>query len=161
MTTVRPYESADERQFRGIALQNYAEQLPDGRSPGPDDPAARAYLEHIMQIHESGKGVILIAERRVGLIGFVCLLWPDGTAVDNRGEGAYAFMSDLFIVPQYRNEGVGSLLTQALERQAREMGASHVALRVAADNTGSRRFYKETGYQEKFVVMSKGFSDRD
>jgi len=55
---------------------------------------------------------------------------------------------------------VGSLLTQMIEERARIMGADYMALRVAADSTGSRGFYAKNQYQEKFIVMSKGLTDQ-
>lgn len=159
MTTVRPYEPRDDQKLRDIAIQNYTEQFQDVRSTDSGDPALQAYLAHIIQIQESGKGVILIAERENRLVGFVCLLGPDVTAAENGSESAYAFMSDLFVIPECRNQGVGSLLTQRLEDQARVMGATNIALRVTAENEGSRHFYIKEQYQEEFVVMSKGLSD--
>jgi len=159
MTTVRQYESRDEQQLRNIATQNYAGQWQEVRTTDPEDPALQTYLEYIIQIQASGKGVILIAEQEKKLIGFVCLLGPDSTTADKKSEGAYAFMSDLFVVPECRNKGLGSLLTQKIEEQARVMGADNVVLRVAADNAGSRSFYLKNQYQEKFVVMSKELSD--
>lgn len=151
MTTVRKYEPRDEKKLRIVAIQNYAEQRQEARSIDPEDPAVLAYLQHIIQIQESGKGVILVAEQKKRLVGFICLLEPDNST---------AFMSDLFVIPEYRNKGVGSLLTQMIEEQARAMGADYVALRVAADSTGSRGFYAKNQYQEKFVVMSKALSDQ-
>jgi len=160
MTTVRNFEPRDEPHLRRIAIQNYAEQLPDTESIDPGDPAVQAYLQHIIQIQESGNGVIVLAEQGKKLIGFVCLLGPGGTAADKKSEDAYAYMSDLFVIPECRGKGVGSLLTKTVEEQARAMGADYVALRIAADNTGSLSFYVKKKYQEKYVVMSKRFSDQ-
>jgi ribosomal protein S18 acetylase RimI-like enzyme len=159
MTTVRLYEAQDEQQLHDIAVQNYIEQFQDARLTDLGDPALQAYLAYIVQIQESGKSTILVAERENRLIGFVCLQAPENTTAENGGESAYAFMSDLFVIPECRHQGVGSLLTRDLEARARVMGATSVALRVAADNEGSRRFYTKERYQEKFVVMSKELSD--
>lgn len=158
MTTVRQYESRDEQQLRVIAFQNYNEQIQEVESTDPDDPAAQAYLEHLIHMQAGGKGIILVAEQDQKLIGFVCLLGPSGPAAGKKSDDAYAFMSDLFVDPDYRNQGVGTQLIEMVEVQARTMGADNVALRVAVDNTGSRNFYTKNRYQEKFVVMSKELS---
>ncbi len=155
MATVRLYESRDEQQLRDIACQNYAEQFQGDRPIEPGAPELEAYLAHIVQVQASGKGIILLAEHENRLIGFACLLAPEKTTAANDAESAYAFMSDLFVVPACRHQGTGSLLTRKLEEQARAMGATSVALRVMADNKGSRHFYMKERYQEKFVVMSK------
>lgn len=155
MTTVRLYEPQDEPQLRDIAYLNYTGQFQDTRPTAADDPAVKAYLSHIVHIQQGGKGIVLVAEQDKKLTGFVCLLKPENGA----GESAYAFMSDLFVVPECRKQGVGSQLTRALEEQARLMGATRVALRVEADNAASRSFYIKAHYQEKFLVMSKELPD--
>jgi len=158
MTTVRPYQPQDEPQLRDIAVQSYAAQFQGSKPSSPDDPALQAYLAHIIQIQEGGKGIILLAEQEDRLIGFVCLLKPDHNAAEEGDESAYVFMSDLFVIPECRHQGVGSQLTGELEEQARAMGATNIVLRVAAENGDARRFYLHEQYQEKFLVMSKMLS---
>jgi len=155
MTTVRSYEPDDEQPLRDIAIQNYTGQFQDSRPADPDNPELEAYLAHLIQTQESGEGIILLAEREHRLIGFVCLLRPGNITAASAGESAYAFVSDLFVVPECRHQGVASQLTRNLEQQARAMGATNIALRVAADNEDARHFYVNEQYQDKFVVMSK------
>ncbi len=145
MTTVRQYESQDEKAFRSIALENYIEQMKESQAVTAETPAVQAYLEHIIGIQAGGKGLVLVAEQENKLVGFGCL----------QLEGEYAFMSDLYVTPGKRGQGAGTLLTEKFEERARSMGASRIALRVDADNAGSRNFYIKKQYQEKFVVMSK------
>jgi len=160
MTEVRLYVPADEQPFRDMAARNYAEQCQDTLPTDREDPAVAAYLSHLVQIQSSGKGIILVAEQDDRLTGFVCLLKPDNSTAGNDAESSYAFMSDLFVVPECRSLGVGSALTRALEEQARLMGAASVALRVSAENPAARDFYATAQYQEKFIVMSKALSGR-
>ncbi|MFQ5643607.1 MAG: GNAT family N-acetyltransferase [Thiogranum sp.] len=157
--TVRQYEPRDEQQLRAVARQNFIDQLQEGSVAGAEDPAERAYLEHVIRIQEGGKGVILVAEQGGELIGFVCLSGPVGNQAEGERQDAYAFMSDLFVVPEYRNRGTGSRLVREIEQHAHAMGAGHVALRIAVGNDVSRRFYEKNRYREKFVVLSKGISE--
>ena len=155
MTNVRCYERGEAQQLRGLAAASYAEQYRTAKIVGSNDPEQQAYVSHILQIQETGKGSVLVAVQDNSLIGFVCLLKPETTTADNGSEDAYAYMSDLYIVPEHRKQGAGSLLIREGEARAREMGATRIALRVAADNEVARRFYGKAEYQEKFVVMSK------
>ena len=155
MTIVRCYETNDTQSLRDLAVQNYAEQYEAVDMGDRDDPAQQAYVSHILQIQKSGKGIVLVAVQDESLIGFVCLLKPEVTTTDNSSESAYAYMSDLYVVPECRKQGAGSLLVRESEARAREMGATRIVLRVAADNEEVRRFYSRAEYQEKFVVMSK------
>jgi len=158
-TTVRQYEPHDEQRLRVIAMQNYVDQLQTGQSTDVEDPSALAYLEHIIRMQENGKGIILLAEQGDQLIGFACLAGPAPAPEDNGQQDAYAFMSDLFVIPVQRNRGTGSLLVREIERQAHAMGAGHVALRVAVENSVSRHFYGKNRYHEKFVVLSKEITE--
>jgi len=155
MTTVRLYDPQDEQQLREIASLNYTEQFQDIMPTDQNNPELLAYLAHMIQTQDSGKGIILLAEQKKRLTGFVCLLRPDNNPTENGCESAYAFMSDLFVIPECRHQGVGSQLTMKLEEQAQMMGATNIALRVAAENEDARHFYIKEQYQEKFVVMSK------
>lgn len=155
MTNVRCYESGEAQQLRDLAAVSYAEQYGIAGTADSNDPEQQAYVSHILQIQESGKGSVLVAVQDGSLIGFVCLLKPETTAAENGSEDAYAYMSDLYVVPEHRKKGAGSLLVREGEARACEMGATRIALRVAADNEVARRFYGKAEYQEKFVVMSK------
>ncbi|TCK18416.1 acetyltransferase (GNAT) family protein [Thiogranum longum] len=155
MTIIRSFDSNEARLLRDLAVQNYAEQYGDVDAADGENPARQAYVSHILQIQESGKGVVLVAVQDDSLIGFVCLLKPETTAAENGSEDAYAYMSDLYVVPEHRKKGAGSLLIREGEARASEMGATRIALRVTADNEEARRFYSKAEYQEKFVVMSK------
>jgi len=149
MITIRRYESQDTKALHSIATESYIEQAKEGASVTAENPALQAYLEHIVAIQAGGKGLILVAEQDNKLVGFGCLQYED----------TYAFLSDLYVTLGKRSQGVGSLLSEKLEEQARSRGADHIALRVAADNTASRAFYDRKQYQEKFVVMAKSLGD--
>ncbi|VAW72895.1 hypothetical protein MNBD_GAMMA15-402 [hydrothermal vent metagenome] len=145
MTTVRHYKTQDEKEFRNIAAENYVEQEKGNEADISAPSALQAYLEHVIEIQTSGKGLILVAEQENRLVGFVCLQF----------ENDYVFMSDLYVIPESRNQGIGSMLTEQLEEQASVKGATHIALKVEAGKTNAKSFYKNKHYQEKFVVMSK------
>ena len=149
MVTIKRYESGGSKAFHRLATESYIEQTNESASVTAENPALQAYLEHIVAIQAGGKGLILVAEQDNKLVGFGCLQYED----------TYAFLSDLYVTLGKRSQGVGSLLSEKLEEQARSRGADHIALRVAADNTASRGFYDRKQYQEKFVVMAKSLGD--
>ena len=47
---------------------------------------------------------------------------------------------------KFRGEGLGSILVDSLEKQARASGAARLALDVSAKNEGARRFYDRRGF---------------
>ncbi|ELZ83043.1 sporulation regulator-like protein [Haloferax elongans ATCC BAA-1513] len=64
-------------------------------------------------------------------------------------------ISNLFVVPGHRGDGVGSELLAAAEDELREWGADIVALDVMAENENARKFYRRHGYQPHRVQLEK------
>jgi ribosomal protein S18 acetylase RimI-like enzyme len=64
-------------------------------------------------------------------------------------------VENLYVEPQYRNEGIGGkLLTQAEEKLA-DQGVDVVALEVMANNEGGRQFYRRHGYEPHRLELEK------
>ena len=155
MTRAREYCQNDYQQLRELALGLYKSEHPSADPTGSDAAAFDGFLNHLLGIQAKEEGHILVAEQDGRLLGFVCLLAPVASAGLEEGGEAYAFLSDLFVRPDSRKTGVGRLLTEKAEREARRCGADRVALKVLAENVPARDFYREREYQERFVVMSK------
>jgi ribosomal protein S18 acetylase RimI-like enzyme len=88
-------------------------------------------------------------------IGFV------GFAVDRDGyerDRTRGVVSNLFVAPDYRGEGVGGALLRAAECALREAGADAVALEALADNERARAFYADHGYEPHRVELTKSLA---
>jgi GNAT superfamily N-acetyltransferase len=60
----------------------------------------------------------------------------------------WASVDDVFVLPGYRNRGIGHALIASVEGWARRKGANGVSLQVAAANGRGRKFYKDLGFRE-------------
>ena len=89
---------------------------------------AESYLEEI----ETGKIIVFVAEAESKIVGFGSIS-PDGRAIGN-----------LYILPNYTRQGIGTLLLKTLEQVALQKGVSK--LWVMASLTG-RSFYSSCGFQ--------------
>ncbi|MDZ5812511.1 GNAT family N-acetyltransferase [Halorubrum sp. AD140] len=88
-------------------------------------------------------------------IGFV------GFSLDREGyerERTRGTVSNLFVVPDRRGEGIGAELLEAAERALAEAGAETVALEALADNDRAREFYAGRGYDCHRVELTKSLS---
>ncbi|WP_066417465.1 GNAT family N-acetyltransferase [Halorubrum aethiopicum] len=98
----------------------------------------------------------------------------DGTAAEESIVGFVAFsierdgydrdrtrgvVSNLFVIPDRRGEGIGSALLAAAERELAEAGADAVALEALADNERARAFYADHGYDLHRVELRKELDD--
>ena len=91
---------------------------------------AQSYLEEI----ETGKIIAFVAEAETIIVGFGSIS-PDGRAI-----------GDLYVLPNYTRQGIGTLLLTTLERVALQKGVSK--LWVMASLTG-RSFYSSCGFQSE------------
>ncbi|EMA67609.1 GCN5-related N-acetyltransferase [Halorubrum aidingense JCM 13560] len=88
-------------------------------------------------------------------IGFVGFGLDHGGYERDRTRGV---VSNLFVAPERRGEGVGTALLCAAEDALREAGADAVALEALADNERARAFYADHGYEPHRVELTKSLS---
>jgi len=96
-------------------------------------------------------------ERGDGLVGFVGFALEHG---DYERDATRGTVSNLFVVPERRGEGIGSVLLDAAESALREQGADRVALEALADNDRAREFYADRGYEPHRVVLTNAAGRR-
>lgn len=76
------------------------------------------------------------------------LIWvlfaPLMRIIDSIGEDDF-YLQAIAVDNALRGEGVGSILMDSLEEQARAGGATRLSLDVSAKNQGARRFYERRG----------------
>lgn len=94
----------------------------------------------------------LLVAREDGVVGFVTVEHESGTYAQDDTRGV---VTNLYVRPEYRGEGVGSALLGAAEDRLRELGVDTVALEVMADNEAARRFYRRAGYEPHRVELEK------
>ena len=97
------------------------------------------------------ESVVLIAEDHDGAaIGFA-QLYPTFSSI--LAAPMYLF-SDLFVTPEARRRGVGTLLLKSVIETARAAGAARLELATAILNDPARRLYEKLGWKrdEEFYV---------
>jgi ribosomal protein S18 acetylase RimI-like enzyme len=71
-------------------------------------------------------------------------------------------IENIYVEPEYRNQGVGAALLSAAEDALAERGADVVKLEVMGNNEDARRFYGGRGYEPHRVQLEKPIeSDND
>jgi ribosomal protein S18 acetylase RimI-like enzyme len=102
-------------------------------------------------------GELLVARdgdgRPFGFVGF---------SLDREGyerDRVRGTVSNLFVIPECRGEGIGGDLLDAAERALAAAGAETVALEALADNDRAREFYADRGYDLHRVELTKSLSE--
>ncbi|WP_121821572.1 GNAT family N-acetyltransferase [Halostella salina] len=101
-------------------------------------------------------GNALVGRDDGGVVGFVTFEPDTGSYETDVTTGT---VTNLFVRPDRRGEGVGSELLAAAERALAEDGADAVSLEVLAGNEAARRFYRREGYDSHRVTMTKPLAD--
>ena len=94
-----------------------------------------------------------------GIIGFV-MFGPEGERYDQ--DVSRGIVRNIVVIPERRNEGIGTELLAAAESALHEAGYEIVALSALADNAAARRWYARLGYTPHRVELEKRLeSDTD
>jgi ribosomal protein S18 acetylase RimI-like enzyme len=68
-------------------------------------------------------------------------------------------VENLYVAPEYRDDGVGTALLEAAEDDLRDRGVDAIALEAMADNEAGREFYRANGYQPHRIEVEKSIDD--
>ena len=60
-----------------------------------------------------------------------------------------ASLQELYVAPARRGQGLGRALLEATMAEAREMGADHIDLNTAEDDTAARGLYESLGFTNR------------
>lgn len=154
----RPYQPADYDWALGcaVALQEHERVLSETRLPGL--PHAHNYLAMLFPILAKQYGLMLIAEtggQRVGLIAghVVEENWPMETPDSTR----YAYISDLFIVPEQRGTGLAAQLIDRMAMHFRDLnqGLTRLRINALADNGMACKAYLKSGFKPHEVMFER------
>ncbi|MEM8544142.1 MAG: GNAT family N-acetyltransferase [Cyanobacteria bacterium P01_H01_bin.119] len=111
--------------------------------------AAKAFLKDRLQ---KGDSTIFLASDNGQKIGFT-QLYPSFSSVSmNR----IWILNDLFVAPDYRNQGVGKRLLTTAKDFAKGTGALYLSLATQASNAAAQSLYRSVGYckDEEFYHYS-------
>ena len=95
-----------------------------------------------MVISRPEQGLILVARHGEQIVGMVSLLYTWSTALGGR----VALLEDLQVLPECRNQGIGSKLLQHALCAARQMECLRITLLTDCDNQRAQVFYQRWGF---------------
>jgi GNAT superfamily N-acetyltransferase len=106
-------------------------------TPSPGVAALAARLRTLLSAPQTF--ALLVGEPAVG-VGLVTMrpnVWYDGEV---------ALLDELYVVPDRRGEGLGTLLIDRLFAETHALGASAIEINVDADDVDAQRFYERHGF---------------
>ena len=86
----------------------------------------------------------LVAQDESGVLGYIGSIESDG-----------CYITNVAVFPQFRGQGVGTLLLKSLESEAAQRGCEFITLEVRKSNQDAIRLYLRLGYD--YVGERKNF----
>ncbi|ELY99762.1 N-acetyltransferase GCN5 [Natrialba chahannaoensis JCM 10990] len=89
------------------------------------------------------------------IVGFASFSLERGSLELDRTRG---LLSNLYVVPAYRGQGIGSKLLAAAASELQNQGADVLLLEVMAKNDAARRFYRSHGFEPYRIGMQRSLT---
>ena len=136
------------------AIQEHERALIPELRPGSE--VAASYAGMIVENAAKRDGVILLAKAAGEAVGFVCA-WVDIDDDPLVSEEArrHGYVSDLYVVPEWRRRGVARDLLQAIEARMRGRGCRRLRINGKAGNAAALACYEAIGYRAYEVTFVK------
>lgn len=98
---------------------------------------------------------ILVADRESAIGGMVT-----GQLTVSTAEGGFSLLvEDLVVAPDFRGQGVGRSLLEAIAAWGNNRGASRMQLLADKNNTAALDFYRQTGWQETQLICLRKYHE--
>lgn len=103
-------------------------------------------------VHADGVALARTTDRDAKIVGFVMFHIEHGMYEQDVRRG---IIENVYVVPPYRDETVGSQLLEYAESELESAGAEVVGLSVLADNASARELYRSRGYRPHRLTMER------
>ncbi|MBP5979922.1 MAG: GNAT family N-acetyltransferase [Halomonas sp.] len=98
-----------------------------------------------------GDSFILVSEEAQGKISGFVQIFPGLSTV---GMNARWTLNDLYVLPEYRRQGVGRTLMNAAADLAQDHGVARLVLMTQVENQSAQRLYETLGWQRNTAFYS-------
>lgn len=123
------------------------------------DRAKYPYLPGIGQMYrnwlisraQDARSVFLVAERQGRVVGFLVGTVEREIPIYRLKE--YGFIHDLWVEPDYRNEGIGRQMAMLAIERFGQVGMKQIRLDTAIANDAARGLFRSCGFRESNVEM--------
>ncbi len=99
-------------------------------------------------INDEDVGDILVLRQAGEVVAMVNLLYTVSTALGAR----VAILEDMVVLPEVRNQGIGSKLLEHAIQFAKEQGCQRISLLTDSDNEGAHRFYQQHDFSRSSML---------
>ena len=149
-TTIREAKDTDQSQI--LELINSLKQF-DSQFDEHYKTDKQSVVDLYDEIKSKGQIFVSVIERKV--VGFVSV------EINNKNDKLIeetipvAYISDIVISPEFRNQGIGTKLLETVEIWAKNKDIRFLKLIVFSDNNNAKKIYSNFGFKEYETTMLK------
>ena len=118
-----------------------------------DPEGRRKYLSHVHEMIRSGSSQILVAENVENGEIVAYLMGEIQSRPPSALPGIYGFVSDIFVMEEWRSQGVGKALFSQMKLWFASKKATAVELYVADANPAASQFWATMGLTPFLILM--------
>jgi ribosomal protein S18 acetylase RimI-like enzyme len=116
--------------------------------PTPAETASRT-RERIQSILPD-RDSVYVAVLNNQIVGYGAVRWFNGFILP----GVDAYLSELFVMPEFRSQKIGSQLLEALRQDAIVRGATRLwCINLRSRESYQRGYYRKSGWEEKDIAV--------
>jgi len=123
------------------------------------DPAKYGFLENPAEMYRNWlvsrasdpRSVFLVAQREDRLAGFLVATIEKEIPIYRIRE--FGFIHDLWVEPEYRNEGIARQMVMLTVERFREIGVEQIRLDTATANDAARELFKRCAFRVSTMEM--------
>jgi ribosomal protein S18 acetylase RimI-like enzyme len=151
------YSEADkEALLKGIeGIQETERVVTDTRLPGAE--IAEPYLLELEKETKAKSGAIFVAKSGSDTAGFIaCWVEREENVAETPESNTYGYISDAYVAPEYRNQGVFKKLNEQAEAHLKQNEeVKIIRINVLADNVTALKAYENTGYKPETITLMR------
>lgn len=99
---------------------------------------------------DPSNGCIFLAVDNSKIIGYLC---AGKGSEEYRAVTKYAEIESLFVLSEYRNQGIGKMLMDGFKEWAKNLGISRLKVEVVSINSRSLEYYKREGFVPTYLEL--------
>jgi ribosomal protein S18 acetylase RimI-like enzyme len=113
-------------------------------------PEGKKYFQKLLR---QDRGIIFVAELEGKIIAYLA-----GTLIGKinyRLEKCFAEIDNMFVLPDYRGQGVGSALIEQFYNWSKEQGVEKILTEINQENPTAQEFYGKNDFQPHSFVLER------
>ncbi len=129
-------------QIRSANNNDYAELMKLYNGFVDSDRYSKHNNDSFKKVIKNPKNFVFVAEDKGSLIGFATFSVRDVIRYPKQ----IAELDEMFVLPTYRQKGVGKQLMEKVEEKAKELNCYRIFIESHYDHKAAHKFYKALGY---------------